>query len=66
MKHSEDNIWFVLGAIFATYFMLYPIVYFVYNWFIVEIGFSQYAIPSFWVGMAGLYLLLIVRRFFRK
>ncbi len=50
-----------MGAIFGTYFLVYPIIYFVYNWFIQEIGFEQYQIPGFWIGMAG-YLLFNVAK----
>ena len=51
MKTAET-----IGALFGTYFLVYPVIYFVYNWFISEIGYVQYQIPGFWVGMAG-YLL---------
>ena len=47
----------ILGVLFATYFIIYPIMYFVWNFFIVETGFPQYAIPGFWVGMAGYFIL---------
>lgn len=56
MSVSKMNTAQILGAFFATYFLVYPVLYFAYNWFIVEIGYPQYAIPGFWVGMVG-YLL---------
>jgi ABC-type dipeptide/oligopeptide/nickel transport system permease component len=43
---------FVLGKIFGTYFMMYPIIYFAWNFAIEGAGFSQYKIPGFWIGMA--------------
>ncbi len=42
-----------LTLIVGTYFIVYPVFYFVYNFFIEGIGFPQYQIPGFWVGMAG-------------
>ena len=51
-----NKIAYYLGAIFGTYFLVYPVLYFAYNWFITEIGYAQYQIPGFWVGMVG-YLL---------
>lgn len=57
---------FVLGQIFGTYFMVYPVLYFVWNFFIVEIGFSQYAIPDFWVGMAGFFIFNIAKNILFK
>ena len=47
---------FHLGHLFGTYFLVYPVIYFVWNYFIAEINFSQYQIPGFWVGMAGFFL----------
>jgi len=50
-----------LGAfiviVIASYFIIYPIIYFTYNYFIVAIGFPQYIIPGFWIGMLGYFLL---------
>jgi hypothetical protein len=51
----------LMGKLFATYFILYPIIYFVYNWFIAELGFPQYAIPGFWVGFVGFLLFNLVK-----
>jgi len=50
-----------LGKVFGTYFLIYPILYFVYNWFIVQIGYAQYQIPGFWVGMAGFFLIMVAK-----
>jgi ABC-type dipeptide/oligopeptide/nickel transport system permease component len=51
----------IFGALFGTYFLVYPAIYFVYNWFISEIGYIQYQIPGFWVGMAGFLLFNLVK-----
>jgi hypothetical protein len=51
----------IIGRLFGMYFLVYPVIYFVYNWFISEIGFIQYQIPGFWVGMAGFLLFNIVK-----
>ena len=56
-----DDIMFNLGRLFGTYFLVYPVIYFVYNWFIVQMGFAQYQIPGFWVGMAGFFLLIVAK-----
>lgn len=49
------------GKIFGTYFLVYPVLYFVYNWFITEIGYVQYQIPGFWTGMAGFFLVIVTK-----
>jgi len=51
----------IIGAIFGTYFLVYPILYFVYNYFIEAIGYAQYQIPGFWVGMAGFFLFNVIK-----
>jgi hypothetical protein len=60
---------FILGAIVGTYFIVYPVFYFAWNWFIVEIDFPQYQIPGFWVGMVGYlifnFALSIIRGIFK-
>ncbi len=58
---AEKSPAFYLGALFGTYFLVYPVIYFVYNWFIQEIGYAQYQIPGFWVGMAGYLLFNMVK-----
>ena len=54
------NPFFVLGKIFGTYFMVYPIIYFAWNFAIEGAGFSQYKIPGFWVGMAFFLVFILV------
>jgi hypothetical protein len=51
----------IIGRLFGMYFLAYPVIYFVYNWFISEIGYIEYQIPGFWVGMAGFLLFNIVK-----
>jgi hypothetical protein len=51
----------IIGRLFGMYFLVYPVIYFVYNWFISEIGYIEYQIPGFWVGMAGFLLFNIVK-----
>lgn len=55
----------IVGAVFGTYFLVYPVFYFVYNWFIAQVGYPQYVIPGFWVGMAGYFLFNILRSMIR-
>jgi len=52
---------FVLGKLFGLYFMVYPIVYFGYNYIVESVGFPQYAIPGFWLGMLALVLIMLVK-----
>ena len=54
------------GLILARYFVLYPIIYFIYNWFIEAAGFPQYVIPGFWIGMAGFAILTVISSLFKR
>ena len=56
-----DKIYFVLGRQFGIYFLVYPVIYFAWNFFTIGIGFPQYAIPDFWVGMVGYFLFNILK-----
>ena len=51
----------LLGKLFGIYFMFYPIVYFGYNYIVESVGFSEYKIPGFWIGMLGLLLIIMTR-----
>jgi hypothetical protein len=51
----------LFGVFFVMYGIFYPVIYFVYNFFISGIGFPQYQIPDFWVGMAGFFILIVVK-----
>jgi len=42
----------ICGAAFVTYFVVYPILYFVWNFGIEGVGFPEYKISNFWAGMA--------------
>lgn len=53
------------GAVFATYFIVYPVIYYVYNYFIVGMGYPQYQIPGFWLGMAGFFLFTFIKNIFK-
>ena len=50
-----------LGILFGIYFLVYPIIYFTYNYMSTELGYSQYNIPGFWFGMLGFFLFSIVK-----
>jgi drug/metabolite transporter superfamily protein YnfA len=54
------------GKVFVSYFLVYPVIYFVYNWFIQEINYIQYQIPGFWVGMAGFFLIIVTKNILFK
>ena len=62
---KAQNLAFILGKLFGNYFLVYPVLYFVYNYFVGEIGFSQFQIPGFWVGMAGFFLANIAVSFLK-
>ena len=51
----------IFGVILVNYFMLYPVIYFAWNWGIVVVGFPQFAIPGFWIGMVGFFLFNMVK-----
>lgn len=51
----------LIVAVFATYFLIYPAIYFVWNFAIEGIGFSQYKIPDFWVGMAFFFIFNVTK-----
>ena len=54
MRKLETNAYALgslFGALLVTYFVFYPIIYFAWNFAIEGIGFPQYQIPDFWVGM---------------
>lgn len=55
MKNSETTtaeiIGRLIGGLFVTYLVFYPVIYFAWNFAIEGIGFPQYQIPDFWVGM---------------
>lgn len=53
----------LVGYAVGMYFMVYPIIYFAYNYAAVGFGYPQYQIPDFWIGMAGFFLLDVLRRF---
>ena len=50
----------LLGKIFGVYFLVYPLIYFAWNFFIAGIGFPQYIIPGFWVGFAGFVIFNVI------
>lgn len=56
-----DKFAFVLGQLFGVYFLVYPVIYFGWNFFITGIDFPQYAIPDFWVGMVGYLIFNVVK-----
>ena len=61
MSHA---IGYLLGAFFMVYFVLYPIIYFGWNWAVSLAGIPQYAIPGFWTGMLFFFLALLVKNIF--
>lgn len=46
-------------AAITVYFVMYPIFYFGFNHVVESVGYSQYAIPSFWLGMLALLVIRI-------
>lgn len=50
-----------IGAIFATYFMVWPVMYFGWNFMMDTINKPEYYIPGFWTGM-GFYFLFIIAK----
>lgn len=53
--------------LFVTYFILYPIMYFGYNFLVSNLDMAEYRIPGFWLGMLGFYLIILSRNlFFRR
>ena len=63
---KDQNLAFLFGIALGYYFVLYPTLYFVYNYFVSEIGLSQFQIPGFWVGMAGFYLINVTTSFLKR
>ena len=51
----------LIGRFFALYAIIYPIIYFGYNYMAETLGFSQYMIPGFWFGMLGFILFNIAK-----
>ena len=51
----------LIGALFAVYFFIYPIIYFGWNYIIETLGYSQYIIPGFWFGMLCYALFNVVK-----
>ena len=51
----------IFVAFFGTYFLVYPVLYFIWNFFIVGINYPQYRIPDFWVGMAGYFIFNVIK-----
>jgi len=62
--NEQSSIGYILGQIFGLYFIIYPILYFGYNYIAEVMQFTQ--IPGFWVGMLGFYILrlfvVVIRR----
>jgi hypothetical protein len=63
-KVEDVSIAFLLGALFARYFLQYPIVYFGWNYLVEYAGYANYKIPGFWVGMLALFVLMMIKSFF--
>ena len=55
----------VFGFIFATFIISlipYSIIYFGYNFVIDAVGYSQYSIPSYWVGYVAFIVIRLITR----
>jgi hypothetical protein len=46
-----------IAHLLGIYFVAYTIIYLLWNYFVQGIGFAEYQIPGFWIGMAGFALL---------
>jgi len=62
----SKDIAFIMGALFATYFIVYPILYFAYNYVITGLGYPQYIISDFWLGMVCYFIFNIITGGFRR
>lgn len=56
----------ILVNIIFTFFIIYPIIYFSWNWFVELANIPRYAIPGFWTGMLGFWIIKFVIALLRK
>lgn len=55
------SIAYYIGVIFATYFIVWPVIYFGWNFMMDVTNTPQYYIPGFWLGM-GFYFLFNIAK----
>ena len=65
-KIEDASIAYLLGMLFARYFLQYPIIYFGWNYLVDFAGYSQYKIPGFWIGMLALFIFMQIKSFFYR